>query len=126
MSHIGEQIKKLKERKGMTNAEFARLLNMTENNLFSIYRREDTTTDIVKKIMKATGVPSSYFFDDKAIINISQQGTVNALGENKVNYTTSKTEAENVEIAVLRVQLESRDKEIEYLKQIIEMLKAGK
>jgi transcriptional regulator with XRE-family HTH domain len=124
--NIGQKVKALKDRKNLSNSDFARLLGMTESNLFSIYKREHTTTDVVEKIMKATGVPSSYFFDDKAIINISQQGTVNALGENKVNYTTSKTEAENVEIAVLRVQLESRDKEIEYLKQIIEMLKAGK
>lgn len=124
--NIGQKVKALKDRKNLSNSDFARLLGMTESNLFSIYKREHTTTDVVEKIMKATGVPSSYFFDDKAIINISQQGTVNALGENKVNYTTSKTESENVEIAVLRVQLESRDKEIEYLKQIIEMLKAGK
>ncbi len=127
MSHIGEKVKQLRDIKKLSNSEYAKLLDMTENNLFSIYRREDTTTDLVKKIMKATGVSSTYFFEDKPVI-ISQNGNVNTLGvvESKVNYTTSKTDSENIEIAVLKVQLESKDKEIEYLKQIVEMLKSGR
>lgn len=125
MSHIGEKVKQLRDLKKLTNSEFARVLDMTENNLFSLYRREDTTTEIVKKIMVKMGVSSSYFFDDKAYINISQQGQVNTLGENSVNYTVAKGgENDAVEVALLRLQLESANKEIDYLKQIIEMLKA--
>lgn len=122
--HIGEKVKTLRDRKGLSNSEFARLLGMTESNLFSIYKREHTTTDVVEKILKATGVTSSYFFDDKALITITQQGNINAVGENTVEYTSSKTPMEeSTEIAVLRIQLESKEKEIEYLKQIIELMK---
>lgn len=129
--NIGEKVKALRDRKGYSNSDLARLLDMTESNLFSIYKRQHTATDVVEKIMKVTGVPSNYFFDDKALINISQQGAVNTLGESNITYTTSKTDAENVEVAVLKVQLESKDviiaskdKEIDYLKQIIDMLKS--
>lgn len=124
--HIGEQIKKIRETKGMTNAEFARLLGMTENNLFSVYRREDTTTDIIKKVMTATGVTAAYFFESGSYATINQHGNVNSVGENKVTYRTTTSESEGIEIALLKLQLESAYKEIDYLKQINEMMKAAK
>ncbi|WP_428658169.1 helix-turn-helix domain-containing protein [Runella sp.] len=124
--HIGEQIKKIREARGMTNAEFARLLGMTENNLFSVYRREDTTTDIIKKVMAKTGITAAYFFESGSYPTINQNGNVNSIGENKVTYRTTTTESEGIEVALLKVQLESANKEIEYLKQIIEMMKAAK
>lgn len=90
MSHIGEKVKQLRYLKKLTNSDFARILDMTENNLFSLYSREDTTTEIIKKIMAKMGVSSLYFFDDKAYIQINQHGSVNALGENSVNYSVAK------------------------------------
>lgn len=129
--HIGQKIKELKEQKGISNKEFSMLIGTTENNLFSVYRRADTTTDIIKRVMSATGVKSAYFFGETAVYDIDQTGKINVAGENpslyiKENQVAKTSSIDTEKDGFWKKLLEAKDNEISTLKQMVELLKSLK
>ena len=127
--HIGKKIKALKDRKGLSNSEFARMLDMTENNLFSVFRREESTTGILKKVIEITGVTPNYFFSDSDNGQISNGNSIT--GNKVLNASQSVVNTENYsgcieQVKVLRELIESKDSQIAVLKDINEYLKALK
>jgi transcriptional regulator with XRE-family HTH domain len=50
--HIGEKIKKVLESKGITVTEFAKRINKSRENIYSIFTRKTIDTGLLKSISK--------------------------------------------------------------------------
>jgi transcriptional regulator with XRE-family HTH domain len=50
--HIGKQIKEVFEKRGYTVAEFARRINMSRENVYSIFKRKTIDTGLLLNISK--------------------------------------------------------------------------
>ena len=48
--NIGNKIKQVVDKKGMTNSEFGRRINMSRENVYSIYKRKSIDTVLLEKI----------------------------------------------------------------------------
>ena len=50
--HIGNKIKALVNKKGMSVSEFSRRINMSRENVYSIFKRKSIDTDLLTTISK--------------------------------------------------------------------------
>ena len=50
MVHIGEKIKKVFDSKGLSVSEFGRRINMSRENIYSIFRRKTIDTGLLSQI----------------------------------------------------------------------------
>ena len=96
MLHIGEKIKEIFEKSGMTVSEFGRRLNSSRENVYGIFKRKSIDTDLLVKISHVLDFNFFSFY-----MNI-------------VNGDPEKEE--------LKKQLEVADREIVYLKKINQLL----
>ena len=48
--HIGNKIKQIAEKKGMTGAELSRRINTSRSNLYNIFERKTIETGLLEKI----------------------------------------------------------------------------
>lgn len=111
--HIGQKIKEFLERQegGVTQA--AEKLDYTYSALFPIFRKEDVHTKLIRKISEVYGVPMSYFLQEESSVS-----------DNLNNGTFS--EYRNNKIAVLEAEKRGLEKEIQLLREMVEILKKDK
>ena len=63
MKHIGSEIDKLLHAKGVKKKDFAKMLEMTEQNLSKILKKDSIDAALLEKIAKTLNVSPIYFFD---------------------------------------------------------------
>lgn len=63
--HFGSTIKSIIERSGDTKIEAANRLGWSKNNLFSIFRKKDVSTEVLKKITSVYRVPAEINLGEK-------------------------------------------------------------
>ncbi|MFO0485106.1 MAG: helix-turn-helix domain-containing protein [Sphingobacteriia bacterium] len=61
---IGKKLKDLVELKRVNKAELARQMNMSEQNLYKIFKKQSIDTALLQAFASHLGVTLSYFFDD--------------------------------------------------------------
>jgi transcriptional regulator with XRE-family HTH domain len=62
--HFGKRIKELVELKGLTRALLAQKLEMTENNVYKIFNKENVDTELLVKVSEIIDEPVTIFFGD--------------------------------------------------------------
>lgn len=102
---LGERIKAIFEEKGIKLTDFADQIGTVRQNVYRIFERESLDTDLLYKISEVLGHD---FFTYYKI-----PGTTNAIEFNE--------DISINELALLKDELESAKKEIEYLKKIVSM-----
>lgn len=105
-----EKIKILAEEKNISIRKIASEIEMTEQNLHANIRKNSIKAEHIEKIAKILSVPVSLFFEEgsNAAITVS----TNIKGNNNTKSVT-----------VANPALESCRKEVEYLKDTVDLLK---
>jgi transcriptional regulator with XRE-family HTH domain len=78
---IGQKIKELVQKKGITAETFATDMKMTVGNVFKLYKKDSVSTDLLLKMATYFGVSISYFFED--FYNVS---SLDASGDFELNF----------------------------------------
>ena len=105
--HIGGKIKEAVKKSGMSVTEFAKKINYSRRNIYSIFEKESVDTAILKKI----GDILEYdFFVDYSLNTKKQLHTQNQVADQQAVYGETK--------------IQELMKEVEYLKEINSLLKA--
>lgn len=80
----GKTIKDVLAQKGIAQAEIARLLGLTPNNLNNMLAKEDVRTGLLESIAEAANLPISVFYGDTYTV----LGNNNATGSNNTVNTS--------------------------------------
>ena len=67
--HIGNEIKKRMGELNLPVVTFAKKINRTRNNIYSIYRRKTIDTDLLQKISQVLRLDFFKLYTDNSIIN---------------------------------------------------------
>jgi transcriptional regulator with XRE-family HTH domain len=105
--HIGKKIREVVNKSGMSVTEFARKINYSRRNIYSIFDKESVDTATLKKIGDVLGYD---FFVDYSILAKKQTNTQSQVADPRVGYGETK--------------VQELMKEVEYLKEINALLKA--
>lgn len=116
---IGQKIKKLRELRNYTQEHMAEQLNITRQGYGKIERDE---TDVgyqrleeIAKILQMEVIDLVGFDDKKQVFNVNNSNSPNSY--NNIGYVVNTLP--DMERRLYEEKVESRDKEIAYLKQII-------
>lgn len=80
----GKTIKDVLAQKGIAQAEIARILGLTPNNLNNMLAKEDVRTGLLENIAEAANLPISVFYGDSYTV----LGNNNATGSNNTVNTS--------------------------------------
>ena len=80
----GKTIKDVLAQKGIAQAEIARILGLTPNNLNNMLAKEDVRTGLLESIAEAANLPISVFYGDSYTV----LGNNNATGSNNTVNTS--------------------------------------
>jgi len=113
MNNLETKIKFILEKNKKTIKQLVQEIEMSEQNLYKIFKRDSIETKHLQKIADVLQISICYFFEDNFL-----PGQVTNSG-NKVNQNDSK---EN-EIEKLKIKIEGLEKEIESSKREVENYK---
>lgn len=119
---IDDKVKKLAKLREISMRKLCQRIEMTENGLAAAFKNNTLKVETLVKISQVLGVPVSYFFDETSSnINLVSHG----IGHNQGTNTTQNigTTRECIECFERNKGLE---KEVELLREIINMYKGGK
>ena len=123
MLNLEGKIKSLLQKRNMTQKELCQQIDMSDQNLRQIFKRDSLETKHLFNISKVLDVPISYFFDEKDLSQKIMVGT-NQVSIGSQNTQAINNNAENLHALELCQQKnEALQRENELLKQMIEMLK---
>ena len=93
----GKTIKDVLANNGIAQAEIARLLGVTPNNLNNMLAKEDVRTGLLENIAEAANLPISVFYGDSYTVlgnnnTTSSHNTVNASDDRIISLLLSKDE----------------------------------
>jgi transcriptional regulator with XRE-family HTH domain len=110
--HIGKLIRKRIEQAGMNKSEFARRINSTPQNVYSIFKRESIDTDLLWEISRVLNYDffQHYTTSGGAYLNDDSMSYKNASELNK-------------ELAVVKRETELFAQENRYLKELVRLLR---
>lgn len=126
MIHIGNQIKQVLEERGLTISEFARRINFSRENVYSIFKRPTMDIALLQKINKVLDYDFFQYYDANTKVSRAKEDTV--IYKN----STSKTNLLKVitslqqELEACKMELDTAKKEVVYLKKINELLEKKK
>lgn len=106
----GEKLKSIIARKGISVADFAVKLGVSESSVFKYYNKNNFDSDLLEKFCSILDIPITYFFDDE------EKGNNTMVNGN--NNTVAS--GHHSQITILENDIHSKEVEIEHLKQIIE------
>ncbi|MBL4652294.1 MAG: helix-turn-helix domain-containing protein [Flavobacteriales bacterium] len=109
--HIGVRIKEVIRNKNISVSEFAKEINYSRRNIYSIFTKESIDTNLLNKISKS--LDHNFFAELSA--TTSQPSVVEEPNGQNTYY-------QNI-ISKLNQQVESLEKENSYLKEINKLLK---
>ena len=96
--HIGQQVKLVLETKGITVTEFAKRINKSRENVYSIFTRRSVDTSLLSKISEVLDfdfykpLSSSYKTMELELYELRQQ---NEILKEYANFLKSKQKVEN-------------------------------
>jgi transcriptional regulator with XRE-family HTH domain len=110
--HIGKLIRKRIEQAGMNKSEFARRINSTPQNVYSIFKRESIDTDLLWEISRVLNYDffQHYTTSGGSYINDDPMSSKNATELNK-------------ELAHVKRETELFAQENRYLKELVRLLR---
>ena len=127
---IGDKIKHLVEKSSYSNIDFAKKLNMSEQNLYRIFKKRSIDTKLLVDISNLLGVPVSYFFEEGVT---GGSGVEKNLNHSQFNYQQGdgNKNAQHVgdgcvECGRLRREVESLQELLKAKDEIINLLKERK
>jgi transcriptional regulator with XRE-family HTH domain len=119
---LGENIKKLRELKKMTQEEVAAKLNMSHNGYGKIERDEvDVQISRLEQIAQIFGVDVTKII--KGDIEKAMAGVYNQIFLNDMENVNFQQGLPEIEKKLYETRIETLEKEISYLKEINQMLK---
>jgi transcriptional regulator with XRE-family HTH domain len=71
---IGPKIKQLVEERRINKADFARQLDMSEQNLYKIFKKSSVDTELLIKVSQLLGVGVLHFFENAHLSGPTDQG----------------------------------------------------
>ena len=92
----GKTIKDVLAHKGIAQAEIARLLGVTPNNLNNMLAKEDVRTGLLEDIASAANLPISVFYGETYTI----PGSYNATGNNSNNTVNASPDSKLIDLLV--------------------------
>lgn len=111
--HIGKIIKKRIEEAGMNKSEFARRINSTPQNIYSIFRRTSIDTDLLWEISRVL----NYDF-------FQHYTTTPGMNTNSDHLIAFRAAPElSKELALVRRETELAAQENRYLKELVQLLR---
>ncbi len=119
---LHEKISYFRNIKGLTQDQMAQKLNMSESGYAKIERGETNLLNPrLKKIAEALEIKEDDLnsFNEKSICVVSGDHSLQIIQNDYVNLTMEL----NQEIEKYKFMVEQKDKEITYLKEIIELMK---
>lgn len=123
--HIGNRIKYLLDKNGMKKILFAEKLGYTKNGIYKIFENENINTDTLYNIADILNLSITEFFVDN--YNAENKPSLSSEPTMQYNENANKTpNKNNSELDILKSEFESLKKEINYLKEINELLKKNK
>ncbi|MEW6468947.1 MAG: helix-turn-helix transcriptional regulator [Bacteroidota bacterium] len=110
--HIGSKVRKVFEKSGMTVSEFARRINKSRENVYSIFNRKSIDTELLQEISR---VLQYDFFE-------LYHHQPKASGEGKGMYI-SKNQLLRQEIQALKREIRNQQKQLDDLREKYELVK---
>ncbi|MGL5888939.1 MAG: helix-turn-helix domain-containing protein [Bacteroidia bacterium] len=110
--HIGKLIRKRIEQAGMNKSEFARRINSTPQNVYSIFKRESIDTDLLWEISRVLNYD---FFQHYT----TSQGTF--LSDDPMSHKTASDLSK--ELSQIKREAELFAQENRYLKELVKLLR---
>ncbi|MDB5227434.1 MAG: helix-turn-helix transcriptional regulator [Bacteroidota bacterium] len=120
--HVGRNISKLRDLKGLKQEEFAKLLNMTQQAMSRLENKKEIDEDMLNQIAEKLGMTADgirQFSSDATINSINQQGGNVYVERVFVN------DIEKIEELYSKI-IKEKDEMIQFLKKENEVLKAAK
>ncbi len=129
VSHIGEKIKEILEKRAISKSELSRRLNMTSTNVHKIFKRETIDTGLLKKISEALDHDFFQYYNEQTPASLHEDQAPyrtagNASGSKQSS--SQQRELEQYKNQLIALKLEFAEKEIYYLKRINELLEGKK
>jgi transcriptional regulator with XRE-family HTH domain len=117
--HIGKKIREELYSQGLSVTDFAKKINRSRNVAYDIFDRESIDTALLNKIAKVLNVDFFSLYSSQK--EFSLENVKNYSGEPTANYGKNAEE-----ILLLQQQNEALQKEVVYLKKIINLLESPK
>lgn len=118
--HIGKKIKEELYTQGISVTDFAKKINRSRNVAYDIFERESIDTALLNKIAKVLNVDFFSLYSSQKEFSLDSIKHYNS-GEPPANYGKHAEE-----ILLLQQQNEALQKEVVYLKKIINLLESPK
>ena len=109
--HIGIRVKKEFKKSGMTVSEFGRRINMSRENIYSIFRRKSIDTQLLETLSQVLKFDFFDLFHDKPLYAKEGKGV----------YIT-KSQLLQQEVKSLKRDLKNTQKQVEELNEKCELL----
>lgn len=124
-SHIGQKIKEVLEKRGISKTELGKRLNMTSTNVHKIFKRETVDTGLLQKISEALDYDFFQQYASPALQTFNEDKEVYKTGTApaKISYIN---ELDQCKKEVEHLKSEMAQQEIAYLKRINELLEKKK
>lgn len=119
---LGLKIKQLMEDNGHTFRESEKVTGLAASSLNVYVGKDDLNTSILRKIAAGYRVPMSYFFDEK--VNGSHSQRTDIVNDSGVVYNSQRQTVggANKETAVKDERIRGLEKEVELLRQMVDIL----
>lgn len=125
--HIGEKIKDIIDSNEVNVTDFAKKINRSREYVYTIFKKEEMDTGLLKQIARALSVPVVCFFDEEVVCENNKIGKISGTG-NKVQqgHVNVMLESQEREIENLKLLLTEKDKVISEKERLIQILMKGK
>jgi transcriptional regulator with XRE-family HTH domain len=122
--HIGQLIRERLDKSGMKKSEFARRINKTSQNVYDIFERKSIDTGLLRQISE---VLEFNFFETLSLEFAVEEELDLDLRETALQYSSTgelirAVHKKERELNMCSVEINQLKKEVEYLKQINELL----
>jgi len=125
--HIGNKIQQLVEDRGLSVTGFAKKINRGREYVYTIFKKEEMDTGLLKQIAKALSVPVICFFEEEEVYENNQIGKISGTG-NRVQqgHVNVMLESQEREIENLKLLLTEKDNVISEKERLIQVLMKGR
>ena len=125
--HIGEKIKDIIDSNEVNVTDFAKKINRSREYVYTIFKKEEMDTGLLKQIARALSVPVVCFFEEEEVYENNQIGKISGTG-NRVQqgHVNVMLESQEREIDNLKLLLTEKDKVISEKERLIQILMKGK
>lgn len=120
----GEELKPYLSALDVSQAEVARKLGMTPQNLDKMLNTKDIKTGLIQKLSKVYSKPISYFFDETITAPTIVEAVDHSIAANNSDITIGDYHSLKKENSMLEKLIDEKDERIKELKERIEELKS--